>query len=840
VQLPLIGRDEELTQLRDALADARGGQGALVEIVGEPGIGKSRLIEELHAELEARVLLATAEAFTSSTPYVIWRQLLRDLLEVGWEADDATVIQKLQGIVIDREPALVPWIPLIGIPLDVDIPLTGEVEQLAEEFRQPKLHEVMGRFLQLTMADETLLHVEDAHLMDGSSAELFTYLLGQIGESRWLVTVTRRQEDTGFVAPGHDRVRVIALEPLPRNEVVTLVEAATEEMPLLPHDVSLVADRAGGNPQFALDLAQVVASGGMLPESIETAAMARIDALAPADRDLVRRTSVLGTSFALRFLPDVLDKDAPSPDNETWKRLGEFFTDDEEGYIRFRRAVVRDAAYTGLPFRTRRSLHARIATRFETEYNPEETGGLLSLHYFLAGSYEEAWGYARTAAVRAADQFANQEAAQLFRRAIDAARRLTDVGPPELAEVYESMARSYLKASEFTAASDAFMAARRHFDGDPIAQARMLHERSKIEETLGRSAQALRWASKAKTMIRDLEAPEALRLAARVSAWYATLLQGLGRLDKADAWCRKAIDEARRSEDLLALAQADYVLGRSALMRGGSGTSLMEEALRIYRQIGDQAGEAQMLVNVGAARYFAGDWSGARAAWVQASELYQVMGDEPSAATGDMNISQVLIDQGRPDEAEPLLRRCVRRFRASGETYALGGSLAQLGRVLARLGRVDEALDVLGDAVTVHDGGGYQAEVLEDESLMAEALVMNERPTEALDRADSAIAAIEKLGGDHVSSSLLQRIRGEAFMQSANWDSARAAFEKSLAIARDRESDFDMGLTLIAMSRLARLTTNDDVAVLERETLEIVQRFEIVAVPTWPVAIAGR
>ncbi len=82
VQLPLVGRNEELAMLRAALTDAEEGHGWLVEIVGEPGIGKSRLIEELHAEREARVLFANAEAFTSSTPYIIWRELLREMLEL--------------------------------------------------------------------------------------------------------------------------------------------------------------------------------------------------------------------------------------------------------------------------------------------------------------------------------------------------------------------------------------------------------------------------------------------------------------------------------------------------------------------------------------------------------------------------------------------------------------------------------------------------------------------------------------------------------------------------------------------------------------------------------------
>ncbi len=287
-----------------------------------------------------------------------------------------------------------PWLPLIAIPLDVDVPMTPEVEQLADEFRQPKLQEVVGKFLEATIVEPTLIHVEDAHLMDGASGDLFVYLLRGIAERPWLCSLTRRETGSGFVAPDDDRVCSIKLEPLEHDDVIELIEAATEDAPLLPHDVSLVADRSGGNPQFALDLVQVVASGAMLPESIETAAMARIDALAPADRALVRRASVLGTTFHRRFLVEVLDADAPVPDDETWERLGEFFVDDGEDYLRFRRAIVRDAAYTGLPFRTRRTLHARVAERFEDEFVPEETGGLLSLHFFLAGNYEKAWGYA--------------------------------------------------------------------------------------------------------------------------------------------------------------------------------------------------------------------------------------------------------------------------------------------------------------------------------------------------------------------------------------------------------------------------------------------------------------
>ena len=82
--------------LREGLDGARRGAGRMVEVVGEPGIGKSRLIEELHASHEARVLFAAAEAFTSSSPYIIWRALLRELLGVPWEAEDETVMARLR------------------------------------------------------------------------------------------------------------------------------------------------------------------------------------------------------------------------------------------------------------------------------------------------------------------------------------------------------------------------------------------------------------------------------------------------------------------------------------------------------------------------------------------------------------------------------------------------------------------------------------------------------------------------------------------------------------------------------------------------------------------------
>ncbi|MFL5791752.1 MAG: tetratricopeptide repeat protein [Actinomycetota bacterium] len=834
VHLPLIGRDEELATLHGVSPVS--GDGHIVELVGEAGIGKSRLLDELRTSLpEIRELVGTAEAFTSSTPFAVWRGILRELLEVGWEDPDDVVLARLRATVAERDPALLPWLPLLAIPLDTNLAPTPEVEQLSDAFRQSKLHDTVIRFLEVTLDVPALISVEDAHLMDGSSSELLTALVDRVAAHPWLVATTRREGEGGFTAPDHPRAISIRLEPLAEDDLNALALAATEDAPLLPHDLQTVAERSGGNPQFLLDLVQVVGSGSMLPESVETAAMARIDELMPADRTIVRRASVLGARFHPRFLADVLAPGSPPPDEATWARLAEFFQDAEDGYLRFRRAVVRDAAYAALPFRLRRHLHAQLAQRFEQEYDPGETGGLLSLHYFLAGTYDKAWTYARMAGKRAADQFANQEAAKLYRRAIDAARRLPDADLRELATTYEAMAHCHVRSGAHKQAADAFGMARRLYEGDPIAEARTLFERSKVEDSLGRYSQALRWATRARTRLDGRPDAEAMRQRARIDAWYATILQSAGRLAEAIPWCRQAIEEAEKSGEPRALAQANFVLGWSDFVLGRPGASHMAEALSIYEDLGDLAGQAHMSVNLGAAAYYEGRWDDARSVWERGSELFQAVGDVGSAAMGDVNISQVLTDQGRLDEATPLIRASIRLYRASGDRYLLGSSLSQYARVLARSGRCGESIPIFEEAHEELTTVGAQAEALESDAMASEARVFLERPDEALEQADATLKGIEAIGGDSVATPLLHRVRGFAFAQLGRTVEAEEAFTLSVQSARDRGSDFDVALGQIALERLARMQNREVDPVMHEETWKILERLGVVAVAVDPL-----
>ncbi|HSD77214.1 MAG TPA: adenylate/guanylate cyclase domain-containing protein, partial [Solirubrobacteraceae bacterium] len=256
-RFPLVGRDRELGVLRAALADATGSPraGRVVEIAGERGIGKTRLLEELRENAgEVRRLGVACEAYTAVVPYAPWRSLLRQALGLGPDAPAARVLRDLRAAVRRAAPDLVPWLPLLTIPLGIELPPTPEVRELAPRFRAARLHEVTRRLLVALLPVPALLEVEAAHHMDRASADLLGAVTAGLDGVPWLVVVTRRDTGAGLRLP--DGAGHVHLEPGPLDpdDTLALAERVTESAPLPPHVVRLAAARSAGNPQFLRDL----------------------------------------------------------------------------------------------------------------------------------------------------------------------------------------------------------------------------------------------------------------------------------------------------------------------------------------------------------------------------------------------------------------------------------------------------------------------------------------------------------------------------------------------------------------------------------------------------------
>jgi predicted ATPase len=181
--VPFVGRADELAALRQALDAVRAGRGSLVDLAGDPGIGKSRLVAEALAGADdVPVLVVPCEQYESATPYFPFRRLLRAALGVPYDADAAELAAVLAQRVEEEAPHLVRWLPLIGIPLDLALLPTRETEELDEQFRKARLEDVVTELLGLLVADPSVLVVEDAHVMDDSSTDLLQRMAEDLDE----------------------------------------------------------------------------------------------------------------------------------------------------------------------------------------------------------------------------------------------------------------------------------------------------------------------------------------------------------------------------------------------------------------------------------------------------------------------------------------------------------------------------------------------------------------------------------------------------------------------------------------------------------------------------------
>jgi tetratricopeptide (TPR) repeat protein len=809
---PLVGRNHELSVLTAALDSARREEGRVVEIVGDAGIGKSRLIEELRKHAGGVAALTTSsELYQSSTPYAALTGVLRRVFAISDLEEQAVAAERLRSIVAAAAPHLLPWVPLLGIALDVTIPPTPEVAVLDDEFRRTRLEEVTVELLTTLLRAPTLFVFDDAHWMDEASADLLRRLSGEVPSLPWVVVVGRRDSDQGFSAPAAPHVETLRPEPLDAAAASELVEAETEENPLAPHEISALAQRSGGNPLFLLELLAAARDVGDiegLPDTVEALITARIDRLPAREKTVLKRLSVLGLRFHGELARAVIPPEVASADeDDAWERLEEFIAPDGPDAFRFRQTLIRDAAYDGLPFRVRQSLHALVGETIERAAGDEieESAEILSLHFYYARRFDQAWRYSRVAADRAVAIYANIEAAEFYERAIDSSKRLEKSDSLEIASIYESLGDVRKRMGEFPRATQAYAYARRIFDTDAIATARLMLKQAGVRQASGRFSDAIRWIRKVDRALAGREGADAASQRAQTAVAYASVRKDQGRQSDVIKWCLKAIAEAEAAEDKDALAHA-YTLLESAFVNLGMWEKAVYsgQALGLYEDLGDLWGQGVVLNNSGARAYFEGRWNEAINLYERGREAWEKIGDAVSAAIGTVNAGEILSDQGRLDEAEANFRKAARVWKAAGDRASVAYATSNLGRLAYRRGDCDAAAELLEEARSEFSATGAEADAMEAEARLAECYLYAGRFDDALKLAEDLLARTKaETETTGPLTPMLFRLQGSALVGRKDLSQAHEALERSLAIARDRNARYDVALALGALASWA-------------------------------------
>ena len=597
----LVGREREL----EVLSRAIGELGEIIDIVGPAGVGKSRLLDAAWDEAEGLVHLhGSCAPYGATSPYSVFRPLLRGSLGIDPRADPRSAGAHLSAVVERRAPQLLPRLPLLAVPFGADVASTPEVDAIDPEFRRARIHEAIVDLYDTTLAGRPVFMViEDLHWVDDASGELVNYLVRAAATRAWAGVTTRRPEGTWEMDNQLPHVTTIELRPLTDDDIRRVAIEASERS-LSDGTLDLIVERSQGNPLFALELTRAAGRGevAQLPDSVEKVISSRIDELPPGLRHLVRIASVFGNSFDADDIAPVLARESPGlgvadPD------LADILEPRTERTWTFRHALYRDVAYEGLPYRQRRMLHAQVAEHLESSTSdPDRLAALLSVHYSAARAHDKAWRYSKLAGEEALASYANQEAIQSLERALASARYCRGLDAADKADARRLLGNAYEFSGDLSAAYASYERQRRLA---PTVEQRVsaMRRMARARQKQGRLTAAVRLLSAAERDLADVRRDRWVhQRLAEIHLNMAGIRMDQGRLndarshgERAEQHATEAGDDALPRSGLRGDRRRAHQLGRSRALRDGTPTGAGDRRPRGRLDPGDEPRHERLL-----------------------------------------------------------------------------------------------------------------------------------------------------------------------------------------------------------------------------------------------------
>ena len=459
---PFVGRDRELGVLGLRWQEARQGTGQVVSVVGEPGIGKSRLLFEFRRTLGDDVvyLEGRGESYGGSIPYRPVIDLLKAYFGVDERDAPRVVGQRVQAQLLALDGALAPDVPALLALLDApDVDPQWQTLDPSQR-RQRTLDALKRLVLRVSQARPVLLVVEDLHWIDAETQAFLDRLVVSVPAARLLLVVSHRPEYRHAWGSATSYTQ-LHLDPLPTVSAEALVGS------LVGRDVAvqplgrLLIERADGNPFFLEESVRTLVEARALigergayrpaqdvhtlrvPATVRAVLATRIERLPAADRQVLLAAAVVGKDVPFALLQAVADvPEATLRSALTNLHAAEFLRETRlfpDAEYTFKHALTHEVAYEALVPDRQRALHARMVEALEHVYAerlPEQVARLAH-HALSAALWPKALAYCRQAGARAAWRSAHREAVQHFEDALRAIRALPDTRSP--ARVVETL-----------------------------------------------------------------------------------------------------------------------------------------------------------------------------------------------------------------------------------------------------------------------------------------------------------------------------------------------------------------------------------------------------------------
>jgi class 3 adenylate cyclase/tetratricopeptide (TPR) repeat protein len=709
---PFMGRERELQLLTDGLAHAQAGHGQVVFLVGEAGIGKSRLLLEFRQRLGAEAIwleghtMAFGRAMAFHPVIDLWKRHFR--IEEG--DAEGTIADKIDRSVLGLGEELRPLLPYLRYLLAVD-PRDPAVRTMDPQLRRAEIFDALRRLLlRAAEVQPQVVVFEDLHWMDQATEAFLGFMTESIPTSRVLCLCTYRP---GYRHPFGDRTYHTRLV-LPNFSTTDTVQIARAMLATahLPEAVqTLIVQKAEGNPFFIEEVVKSLQDVGALrrqgeqyvltkpleeivvPDTIQDVLMARIDRLPEAPKKTLQLAAVIGREFTQRLLERLADIrehiEAYLQELKALELIYERRFLPELAYT-FKHALTQDVAYNSLLMQRRQELHRLIGMAIEEFYADRlaEQYEVLAYHFAKGEAWAKALSYFCQAAEKAAQAFATREAIALYDQALESADRLgQEVDIRTVMAIHRAQSNLYFLLSDFKSSRTA---------GERLlGLARQAGDRA----SEGVALAGMGWASlrahdfdRARDYSRQaIEIGQEADAKSAMAGGYFTmgyLHSVTSRLHQAKEEFDLAITISRSAGDVvhqsLALWRAGQLKNWEAEYVEASG--LQSEGLRIAREHNLLIPLLYGLFGYGITLTGKGDYDRARAAFEEGLVLSEKVGDEVYRQRLLNSLGWLHMELGDLDKALDLNRRGAERARKRGDPETIANAEINLGDIFLAQG----------------------------------------------------------------------------------------------------------------------------------------------------------
>lgn len=698
---PLIGRERELEILLSLLRELQSGRGAITTVIGEPGVGKSRLLSEAHAAVRETSLSwaqGQASSYTLGQPFSVIRDLLRELLHINVMDSPAMIDLKIEK---ELAPLLMEQLneiwPPIALLLGAPVPpqYAGQLEGLEPDALNRAMTNAFCQVVEALAGDKPMVLVfDDLHWADPSSLDVLEALFLTTERIALLVALLFRPDHEARIWElktlaerdfGH-RHQGITLDALTTSESRQLTTRilSNDNVPERIHE--LLLEKSEGNPYFLEELLQDLMESGTfektngswemcreieslrVPETLQEVIQARVDRLPKNERITLQSAAVIGKRFGYRLLETVTPHGEDLPGQLLTLQRADLIREwarQPEPIYDFKQSAVQEVTYQQLLTDQRSGLHHKVAKSLEAIFAEQldEHVAMLAYHFSLAGDRPKAIHYHRLAADKAFRVSANREAAEHYGQAIEFLQQQEDFSMEELSPLYLALGRTYELLTQYERAMDLYDKLRDLAEGRGDAKiglrARLAKNTLQVTPTpLFDAMEGRRMSEQALDLARELNDPEA----EAKTLWHLGLL---GRLTAQDKEAIKyfeqslAIAEEHEFDEQIAYTLTDLFWSYLVVEPVDKARKTVERAHQIWTKRENMPMMVDTLSGKVMAQFLAGQFQQAIETANQALELSEKIDNWWGKSYSQAYVGFVYIALGEISKAFEVMKRSI-------------------------------------------------------------------------------------------------------------------------------------------------------------------------------------